>query len=250
MSDADGAQQASDAGAAALSDPPTNRVRWRAAHRYVSTRYPPISLFERIADPDDWDALYVLESMTNPRVRQDVGDISLVPSERRVFGPGASIVMAPFTHISPDRATRFSAGMYGVYYAANAPDTALREVAFHMARFHHATNDPPLLADYRGYAGSVDRTFHDIRGPQWEALRNPDPNTYPTSQAFAARIRAAGSNGLVYASARHSAGMCIAAFWPDVVSMPKQADHVALRWDGTRVVSWIDRTTGAETALR
>ena len=133
------------------------RVRWQRSHRLIPTRYPPIDLFERISDPKDWDALIELESLTNPRMRQELGEVSFVPKSRRVSGTGASIVMAPFTHVSKDRPTRFSDGTYGVYYAAKEFETALREVAFHMARFHAATSDPALSTAYREYVGKIDR---------------------------------------------------------------------------------------------
>ena len=54
------------------------------------------------------DSLVELEMLTNPRVRQEVGEISLVPPEERVSGAGASWVMAPFTHIGWP--SRFSDG--------------------------------------------------------------------------------------------------------------------------------------------
>lgn len=41
-------------------------------------------MFEDIADPADWEIVAAIEARTNPRVGQDVGDISLVPVERRI----------------------------------------------------------------------------------------------------------------------------------------------------------------------
>ncbi|MFX8668676.1 RES domain-containing protein, partial [Acinetobacter baumannii] len=76
-----------------------------------------IHLFERVADPADWDALYWIESLTHPRIRDEVGDIELVPREDRVFGPGATVIMAPFTHLDP-AGSRFADGTFGAFYAA------------------------------------------------------------------------------------------------------------------------------------
>src|SRR6478735_8391893 len=85
-----------------LSDNYTARaVKFAPCHRIVASRLPTIHLFERVADPADWEALYRLESMTNPRIRNEVGELSLVPLADRVSGPNASVVMAPFTHLSP-----------------------------------------------------------------------------------------------------------------------------------------------------
>jgi hypothetical protein len=227
----------------------SKRVRWQAAYRLIPTRYPPINVFERIAPPEDWEALIELEGLTNPRLRQEAGAIALVPSDRRVSGPGASIVMAPFTHVSKSRPTRFSDGSYGVYYAAHQFETALREVAFHMGRFYAATGDPPLTADYRSYKGKIDKVMHDIRDGRWNVCLDPDPATYGTPQKFAQMLRDAGSNGIVYPSVRHEEGECIAAFWPDVVAIPVQERHIALKWDGERLSDWFDYASETWFAL-
>lgn len=228
---------------------PQARVRWKATHRLVPTRYPPLNIFERVADPDDWDLLFELEGMTNPRLRQEAGEISLVPPSRRVTGPGASIVMAPFTHISRDRPTRFTAGDYGVYHAANKFETALREVAFHMGRFYASTADEPHEEAYRGYQGSVDARLHDLRKGDWSRFLNPDPAKYGAPQQLARQLREDGSNGIVYPSVRHVTGQCIAAFWPDVVSVPVQTRHVALKWDGEKISEWFDYESGTWSTL-
>src|SRR5215471_9497725 len=114
---------------------PTRRVDWSQAWRVIASRYPPINLFERLTgDASVWEALTTLEQLTNPRVRDDVGDIALVPPDERVSGPGASYVMASFTHINP-KGSRFSDGSYGVYYAAAALETAIAETVFHFEAF-------------------------------------------------------------------------------------------------------------------
>jgi hypothetical protein len=226
-----------------LSKVKVRRVRWQSTYRLIPSRYPPINLFERISKPEDWDALIELEGLTNPRLREGAGAISLVPKARRVSGPGASIVMAPFTHASPHRKTRFSDGTYGVYYAARLFETALREVAFHMGRFYSATNSPALQAPFRTYKGKIDKTMHDITGSGWTHLLKPEPDEYAKPQAFARALRLSNSNGIVYPSVRHPGGECIAAFWPDVVSIPVQTKHIELKWDGTRVSEWFDFET-------
>ena len=54
-------------------------VRFAPCHRIVASRLPTIHLFERVADPADWGALYELESRTNPRIRTNLGELHLVP---------------------------------------------------------------------------------------------------------------------------------------------------------------------------
>ncbi len=226
--------------ARAVAKVPIRRVRWRSTFRIVPSRYPPVDLFERIADASEWELLYQLEALTNPRLRQEAGDISLVPASRRVLGPGASIVMAPFTHASKARPTRFSDGTYGVYYAGRKFETALREVAYHIGRFYAATSDPPHEEAFRTYEGSIDKPMHDLRRGAWSAFLDADPESYGLPQALGRRLRDGGSNGIVYPSVRHAGGECLAAFWPDVVSIPLQTKHVALKWNGTAIAEWFD----------
>lgn len=219
---------------------PIRRVTWGETFRLIPSRFPPIHVFERVAPREDWENLYKLEGLTNPRLREEAGSISMVPAERRVTGSGATIVMAPFTHVSKDRPTRFSDGSYGVYYAARTFLTALKEVAFHMGRFYEATADPAHSEDYRTYQGSIDKLLHDIRGGGWDSLLNPEVDQYPIPQAVAKALRAAGSDGIVYPSVRDPGGECIAIFWPDVVSIPAQSKHIQYKWNGNRISAWFD----------
>ena len=53
------------------------------------------------------------------RLRQELGQLDLVPRERRISGPGTQPLMAAFTHLNPD-GSRFSDGTYGVFYAARS----------------------------------------------------------------------------------------------------------------------------------
>ena len=229
--------------------PPLRRIRWTATYRIVSDRYPPIAAFERIADAADLAALDELERFTDPAQRQQAGQISLVPKERRVFGRGASAAMAPFVHASTANPSRFTDGSYGIYYAGRAFETALAEVAFHRARFHAATGDPPLQATFLTHVAPLDASLHDIRGDGFARYLKPDLASYPAAQAFAARLRGAGSNGLVYPSVRHATGECLAAFWPDVIGRPKPGKRLALKWDGRAIVAWFDFETERWTDL-
>ncbi len=222
--------------------PPATRVRWPATHRLVLSHFPPIDLFDDVADPHDWEALAKAQSRTNPRIQEQIGDLSLVPVERRLAGPGASWVMAAFTHVSPDRTSRFSDGSYGVYYAGASLETAMREHTFHMGRFYAAAGmAADWISEVRQLIGSIDAVLVDIRGPDHEPLLDPD--SHARSQAFARERRAAGANGIVYPSVRHVGGECIAAFYPDVVAPPAQGDHFRYYWDGERV-SYVRKVSG------
>ena len=160
---------------AALDRVPTRRMRWRTTYRLQSARHPPVDAFERVAPAEDREALHELERMTDPAARQDIGRISLVPPSRRVFGPGASALMWPFTHPSKDNASRFSDGAYGVYYAGHAFETALREVAYHRGRFHAQTRDEPTRTTFKTIEAGVDKVLQRHSGRGLERSSRPRP---------------------------------------------------------------------------
>ncbi len=217
-----------------MSLPPKRRVRWAKSYRVISTRYPPIDVFERVAEPSDWESLIALESLTNPRIRQEVGEISLVPEEDRVSGPGASWLMAPFTHIGMP--SRFSDGTWGVYYCARSLVTAVREKAYHIGRFLAATAEPlGTTTEMRTLVGRVDSSVHDVRGAYAEVH---DPEHYGPAQALARDLRTAGSNGIAYDSVRDQSGMCLAAFRPTAITRPILGSNLRFHFDGERIDRW------------
>lgn len=219
-----------------MKTPNVAKVRWKNAYRIISSRYPPIDVFERVADPSDWDALYELEQRTNPRVRQEWGDISIVPQHERVSGTGASWVMAAFTHIGLP--SRFTDGRtYGVYYAARTLETAVHETAYHYGRFLASTREASgTQMDLRTLVSQQLRaSFHDVR----EGFPELHGGDYAVPQREGAKLRAAGSNGIVYRSVRHPPnGECIAVFRPKSIPIPVQGSSLKYHFDGARIDRW------------
>lgn len=220
---------------------PTCRVERPQAWRVIASRYPPINLFERlIADTAVWDALIALEQLTNSRVRDEVGDIALVPPDERVSGPGANYVMAAFTHLNPT-GSRFSDGSFGVYYAAAALETAIAETVFHFEVFARDSADPPRSEDFRVLVGAVTAEFEDVAAlPAAQRVSILDSESYAASQAYAKEIRPAGANGVAYPSVRRAGGHCISVFRPRAVGIPHQERHLKYHWNGERVDRYFD----------
>jgi hypothetical protein len=215
----------------------TTKVEWSKAWRIIASRFPPINLFERVSkNPAVWDVLVELEQLTNPRIRDETGDISLVPAHRRVSGPNASWVMAPFTHVNK-KGSRFSNGSYGVYYAAITLETAIAETIYHFSRFARDSHDPARREDMRVLLGNINATYDDLPDSRISIL---DKTSYAHSQAFALERRSQNSDGIVYPSVRYEGGTCIAAFWPDVVGIPIQERHLKYEWDGNQVSRYFD----------
>jgi hypothetical protein len=218
---------------------PVRSVQWRTAVRIIPSVFPPIELFERVANPGDLEAVHAIESAFNPRLRDAVGDLSLVPREERVVGPGAGYIMAAFTHVSPD-GSRFSNGTYGVFYAAQREATAIAETRHHRERFLRATRQPRRELDMRVLSVMVKGALHDIRGMGRvlpEIYRRDD---YTAAQLLGGALRAGGSNGVVYDSVRHTGGSCVGVFRPKLLSHCREQKHLRYVWDGARITDVLE----------
>ena len=217
-----------------------SRVAWKPSYRLVPSRFPPIQLFERVADPADLEAVIAIESLTNDRLRDEVGEIRLVAPEDRLSGPGASPIMAAFTHVNPEGG-RFTDGTYGAYYAAHDLHTAACETAHHRAIFLARTKEAPGEIDMRCYLANLNAELVDIRGLRKKRPELYDPDSYAKSQPFARAHRARGAMGIVWDSVRNPGGECVAAFKPRALMPAIQGPHLAFVWDGERIASYYEK---------
>ncbi|WP_425502628.1 RES family NAD+ phosphorylase [Pelagibacterium limicola] len=225
---------------------PPVRVSWPRACRIIRSIHPPIDLFEDIADPRDWEALASAESKTNPRLWEHLGRLDLVPPDRRVGGAGASLLMAPFVHVSTDRPGRFTDGTYGVYSAGDSEEVAIREVAYHHGRTMAASNEAPgWTSQFRLLINAIDLDLADLR----EFGKYHHPTDYSASQSLGRDLRAKGANGVVYKSVRSPGGQCAGIFWPNLIPPPVQGDHFDYHWNGKVVDRVRNCRTGEIFAL-
>jgi RES domain-containing protein len=216
-------------------------VQWLPCFRIIPARFPPIDLFERVADPGDLDTVLYVESLTNDRLRAEVGELELLPREDWITGPGTGYIMAAFTHVAPTGG-RFTDGTFGAYYAAADLATAVAETVYHRERFMAYTREPPAQLDMRVLRADLDGELHDLRRASGDHGAVYDPSDYTASQAIARTLRAARSWGVLYDSVRNPGGECVAVFRPGVLSRCRQAEHLAYLWDGTRIAHVIKNT--------
>ncbi len=213
--------------------PRSRHLQGASQYRIIPSRFPPITLFETLVAAEELAVLYAIESMTNDRIQAQAGSLYLLPKHEWVTGPGASIVMAAFTHIG--RSSRFSDGSYGVYYAGRDEDTAVAETVFHTERRLRDTAEAAIELDMRCYIGTIDQPLEDVRGNHYAALHDPDLGSWGRCQRFGSGRRDAGAWGLLYRSTRHTAGECVAAFRPRALSLPLQGKRLRYAWNGEHI---------------
>ena len=199
----------------AIEDLPFSEVN-EPVYRVILSRYPQIDLFERVSSPKDWDVLYAVESLTNSRLRDKVGDIRLVPPEDRVYGNGASWIMAAFTHPPVDgRGGRFNRD-FGIYYCAAEESVAIAESSFHRARFLRESRIEQSTQEMRVLRAQLGATsLHDLRQLIGHAMYNPDD--YGEAQQLGYALRDVNSFGVHYQSVR-AQGECYGVMRPRALS--------------------------------
>lgn len=204
-------------------------------YRLIPSHYPPIQLFENLLDPDELEMAYLLEGLTNDRLRDQVGDISLVAPEDRITGHGSSPIMAAFTHAGIE--SRFTRGHYGVYYAGLDLKTALAESKFSRARLLSATDEPSQVITMRCYKCKAEGIVVDLRdNPQVHT-----PDSFSHAQSVAEKLREQNEMGILYNSIRYPGGDCIAALRPCLLKAPAtQSGHYQFHWNGTEITTVLE----------
>jgi hypothetical protein len=215
-----------------VASPPVSEIRWAKACRLIPSRYPTVGLFDRIAAPEDIDALIELESWTNDRLSTELGILHVIPADEWVVGrPMASVIMAAFCHPRPGGG-RFSGPERGAWYAARTLETSLAETIHHRTRELAEVGHFETRVEMRLYHADFRDAFHDIRARRAEWAPLYDPDSYTASQQFARGLLGQSGNGVVYRSVRHSGGECLACFRPGRVLNVRVAGHYEYRWDG------------------
>lgn len=218
--------------------PPIVKLEGITGFRLINSRFPPISLFDDVADEDEFDALYELQALTNPRLQTELGNLNLIDKAEIPFGiPGCSYATGPFTHVNPE-GSRFSDGQYGVLYMGDSIDTAITEVAYHQSRYwqsvHGLDYDRLVFRGLKCKVGAMamhDATTVDFGDPIY------DPDSYGASRVFGRKLYQAGSEGLQYHSVRKPGATCWGLFTPRHVRSVIQSAHFEFIWNGQEISS-------------
>ncbi len=214
-------------------NPPKTRVRAKQTHRLIRSRYPTVDAFVDVSPADDRDTLTDLESWTNDRIENELGErLVLAPSELAT-GPNASVINAAFCHPNPSGG-RFTSGQLGGWYAAKELRTAHAEVIFHWWREFEEVGLTSGRVQARQYLADFDTILDDVRDRRhYASLYNA--KSYRRSQKLGARLRGDGSNGLIYDSVRDPDHDCLVVFRPKLVRNAHQGAHFEYIWSGSAV---------------
>lgn len=207
-------------------------ISGKETYRLVNTKFPPTSLFDDVADKEEFESVYALQALTNPRILNELGDLSLLSLDEIPFGiNGVNYATAPFTHVTPD-GSRFSDGSFGILYLADTPETAIEETRYHQNKvfcnvegLHYDTVDMRCLK-VEFSAEPLDAT----------GVKNIyDPNDYTPSRIFGNKIKTSGADGIQYLSVRNPGAICWGLMSPRFVESVTQTKHFEFIFDGERI---------------
>ena len=218
---------------------PKSQISWAPSYRLISTRYPAIAFFERIAaDPADWEALVEVEKLTDPHLKP--GNLDALDVLDRISSPGAGRILPSFT-FADAFGTRFSTGAFGAYYAALSLKTAILETVHHRTKFLSSTNELAQEVDMLLILADIDGEVNDIRDMQASLRAVYNPDDYSVSQKLATDLRNNQSLGLVFKSVRDATGECAAIWRPRIITNAREDRNITYQWNGKKITGYYDK---------
>lgn len=220
-----------------MTPPGLSTLLRQKAYRMVPSKYPPVSLFDDVADQADFEALYAVQARVNPRLRDELGELALVPAAERPFGiRGCHYAMAPFTHLNPD-GSRFSTGDFGVFYCARERIGAIDETVYHMQRWLGYTRMEPQEISMRCLKAEFSATGVDIRGDEWQQHRYHAAEDYTQARQLGLQAKKDGIEAIFYRSVRSPGVECYALLTPRVLHSVIQSSHYGYVWNGESIAT-------------
>ncbi|RYG08305.1 MAG: RES domain-containing protein, partial [Chitinophagaceae bacterium] len=170
----------------------------QTAYRLIPSKYPPRSLFDDVATHDEFEVLFAIQELTNPRIRNEVGNLNRVPAQDRPYGiRGCNYALGPFVHLNP-AGSRFSNGEFGVYYAAEDVQTAIAETRHHQQNYFSAVVGLKFdRLTMRCLKTQFSATLRDIRGNEFKENEWYDKNKYIAAQLLGSSLKANNDSGIV-----------------------------------------------------
>lgn len=215
----------------------------QTAYRLIPSKYPPKSLFDDVANHEEFEILFAIQELTNPRIRNEVGNLNRVPAEERPYGiRGCNYALGPFVHLNP-AGSRFSNGDFGVYYAAEDVQTAIAETRHHQQNYFSGIVGLKFdRLSMRCLKTQFTASLRDIRGDDFKEHECYNKDNYSVSQQLGAALKMNNDVGIAYTSVRLAAKTCYALFSPNVIKDIIQTTHYEYIWDGEKIVVALETT--------
>ena len=215
----------------------------QTAYRLIPSKYPPKSLFDDVADHDQFEILFAIQELTNPRIRNELGNLNRVPAQERPYGiRGCNYALGPFVHLNPD-GSRFSKGDFGIYYAAEDVQTAIAETRYHQQYYFSSVVGLKFdRLSMRCLKTQFSANLRDIRDDSFKQSDWYSKDNYSAAQQLGENVKANNDAGIAYWSVRIDNKICYALFSPSVIKDVIQTTHYEYIWDGEKITVAFETT--------
>ena len=215
----------------------------QTAYRLIPSKYPPKSLFDDVADHDQFEVLFAIQELTNPRIRNELGNLNRVPAQERPYGiRGCNYALGPFVHLNPD-GSRFSKGDFGIYYAAEDVQTAIAETRYHQQYYFSSVVGLKFdRLSMRCLKTQFSANLRDIRDDSFKQSDWYSKDNYSAAQQLGENVKANNDAGIAYWSVRIDNKICYALFSPSVIKDVIQTTHYEYIWDGEKITVAFETT--------
>ncbi len=231
-------------------------------HRLINSRWPPIGLFDELADSEEEiRLLFNLEMLTNARLNIPIGRLALIPEGGIVTGPTANQIMATFVHCHDDGG-RFNDTRLGAWYASYHVNTAIEETLYHLTkRLALSEGGFPQQMQMRQLITTINQPLLDLHDSQTTHPQFYASDDYSGSQQFANSVRwpfskenadktkdgEGGEAGFSYDSIRDKGGMNVCVFIPKALDRPiTQGRYYQYDWNAKGEV-YVTKLTAVKT---
>ncbi len=225
-----------------MNKTPIVPLDWERSFRIIPTLFPERTFFDEVCSEDELEYVYYIESLTNKRIADEIGDTSKVPKDEWVLGKGSTPIMAAFTHV---KASKFNTDYFGAYYASKELKTAIYETVYHRERFYSDNKAPAGHYHMRVYNARIKgSSFHDIQDQKvYEKYYNPE--SYLDCQKLGTQAKKQSRDGIIYKSIRYTSGTNVAVLKPKAIIPPVKIHKIlSYYWDGGKISTVTDLGKG------
>lgn len=194
-------------------------------HNLIPSRFPPVSVYERIAGGRD-DLFYKIEEMTNPRVREKdrlTRGLAPVDQEQARF---KNWNHAPFVYPNPE-GSRFFGADRNLLELASDLQTALAIAVNKRETFLSSTKQPSTYIEMRQIVRPVRGSYLDVRGTDTSAREG--------RLEIGKRALEENLDGILFNPFERPSATGIAVFKPECLGKADQGEHFKFIWNGNRI---------------
>lgn len=198
-------------------------------YRLIPSRFPPVSIYERVVANDRLAELVEVENLTNPRVRM----AKMMANGVQAVDPDSPRLqnwnLAPFTYPQPD-GTRYFRPIYSCLQLGDDLQTALAVSVTKREWFLEQTREPAQGLDMRVLKTPVKGRFLDLRHL---------PLGLPADERWQIGDRAIGADydGILFRPPERPTASSIGVLKESVLGRSQQTKHFRFQWNGRRISS-------------